>query len=131
MAANTSPIFTLTPVIGMAQISTANTNLDGTGTLVTIITGAVDGTRINRITVKGLGTTTAGIVRLFIDDGANIRLWKEILITAITPSGTVAAFSDIINLYDENALVLPKDYVLKAAPHNAESFAVIAEGGEF
>ena len=75
---------------GSGQISVANTNRNGTGTLVTIFTGATNGSRVDDIYIVATGTTTAGVVRLFISDGSNIRLWQEILVTAITPSTTVA-----------------------------------------
>ena len=131
MAANVNPIFTLTPVIGIVSISTANANLDGTGTIGTVITGGTDGTRISKITIKALVTTTAGMLRLFIDNGATINLWKEILVSAITPSATVASFSNVLELFGEDALVLPSSYVLKASTEKAESFMIIAEGGNY
>lgn len=131
MAANINPIFTLTPVIGVVNISTANTNRDGTGTLGTVITGSTNGTRISQIVIKALGTTTAGIVRLFIDNGVSVHLWKEISISAISASDTVIAFSASIDLTGEYALILPNSYILKAGTEKAESFAVFAEGGNY
>ena len=53
----------------IAQISTANTNRNGTGTIGTVFTGAAGGSRIDDITITATGTTTAGVVRLFINDG--------------------------------------------------------------
>jgi hypothetical protein len=129
MAANLNPIFTLIPVIGCVEISTANTNRDGTGTLGTVLTGAAEGTRVTKVTIQALGTTTAGMVRLFIDTGAAIYLWKEIPITAITGSASVAEFFYALELLGERALILPTGYILKASTHNAETFNVIAEGG--
>jgi len=134
MAANTAPIFTLTPVAGVAQISTANTNRDGSGTLGTVLTGATYGTRIHRITIKATVSTTAGMVRLFIGDDAgtpNIYLWREIPVTAITVSATAAGFSYILSLQGEAALILPAGYTLRASTHNAETFNVVAEGGTY
>lgn len=131
MAANLNPIFTLTPVIGCVEISTANTNRDGTGTLGTVLTGAAEGTRVTKITIQALDTTTAGMVRLFIDTGATIFLWKEIPITAITGSASVAEFFYAMELLGERALILPNGYILKASTHNAEAFNVIAEGGNY
>lgn len=131
MAANINPIFTLTPVIGVVNISTANTNRDGTGTLGTVITGSTNGTRISQIVIKALGTTTAGIVRLFIDNGVSVHLWKEISISAISASDTVIAFSASVDLTGEYALILPNNYILKAGTEKAESFAVFAEGGNY
>lgn len=131
MAANVNPIFPDTPKIGMGALSVANTARDGTGTLVDIITGATDGTRVHRITIKASGTTTAGIVMLFIYNGTNTRLWREIAVTAATPSTTVSSFEYTLTLSGEDALILPSTYVLRAAPQKAETFNVIAEGGDY
>jgi hypothetical protein len=134
MTANTSPIFTLTPVVGMAQIATANPNRDGSGSLATVLTGGADGTRVQRVTVKATGTTTAGMVRLYIGDNAgtpNVRLWREILVTAITASATVAAFEYTLELLAERAMILPSGYTLRASTEKAEGFNVIAEGGHY
>ncbi len=129
MSANTTPIFTLTPQIGMVQISTANANRDGTGTLGTVLSGAVNGTRVDRITVTATVSTTAGMVRLFLYDGTNTRLFYEIPVTAITVSASVAGFTQTIAL--ANGLVLPSGWSLKAATHNAETFNVLAFAGDF
>lgn len=132
MPANTSPIFPLTPKIGLGQVSAANTNRDGTGTLVNILTGGANGTRIHRITIRATVTTTAGMVRLFIYDGSSVtRLWREVPVSAITPSASVEAFSANLELFGELALHLPANYVLRAATHNAEAINVIAEGGDY
>jgi len=111
-------------VDSLAQISTANTARDGSGTLVDIVTGAGNGTLIQRIEVIATGITTAGMVRLFLFDGTNNRLYVEIAVTAITPSGTVAAFS--ASLTPQPALPLKSGWKLKAAPHNGETFNVMA-----
>jgi hypothetical protein len=132
MPANVSPIFTLTPQIGRARISTANTNRDGTGTLGDVITGGANGTRVGRIVITATSTTTAGMVRLYIYDGTNTRLWKEVPVSAITPSATVQAFTATIASPDSDPLlVLPVNYVLRASTHNAETFDVIAHAGDF
>jgi hypothetical protein len=130
----TEPIFTSTPVIGMVQITTANTARDGSGTLGKIITGGINGTRITRITVQAVGNTAAGIVRLYIGDNAgtpNIRLWREIPVPIVTASAVVAGFNYTLDLMGERALILPAGFTLQAAPHNAENFNVYAEGGDY
>lgn len=114
---------------GQGQISVANTNRNGTGTLVTIFTGATNGSRVDDIYIVATGTTTAGVVRLFISDGSNIRLWQEILVSAITPSTTVAVWSyTLLN----QALLLESGWSLQAATNNAETFNVIVtRAGDF
>lgn len=94
MAANTSPIFALTPETRLGTITTATTDKSGATTtnLVDIVTGAVDGTKITQVKYKHVGNSSAGIFMLFITDtsGANHRLYAESTYTAITSSTTVA-----------------------------------------
>lgn len=132
MAANVNPIFGLVPVAKTAQISTANTNRDGTGTLGSVVTGGTNGTRVDRVVIQATVTTTAGMVRLFVDDTVNIRLIAEVSITAATPSGTVQAFrSEQVRTDGLAYLDLPSGYILKAGTHNAETFNVTAYGADY
>lgn len=134
MAANTTPIFTISPKLAMVRISTANTNRDGTGTLGDVITGGTAGTRVDRVSIMAIGTTTAGMVRLYIFDGGSTnRLWLEIPVAAITPSGTVQAFRYLLTTPDVQSplLVLPASYVLRASTVAAESFDIVASGGDY
>lgn len=125
-----TPIFAVTPKLAIAQVTTANTALDGTGTPVTIYTAGASGSRIDRIDIKAQVTTTAGMVRLFVHDGANARIWKEILVAAITKSATVAAFTATVDL-SQNPLVLPTGYSLRATTEKTETFNIHANGGDF
>jgi hypothetical protein len=134
MAVVATPIFAQGFAYGVANIATANTNRDGTGTIGTVLTADADGTRIDHIDICATGNTTAGVVRLYItlDSGPTSRLWKEILVGAITVSTSVAAFMRRINCaLPENDLVLPTGYSLRASTHNAETFNVHAFGSHF
>lgn len=115
---------------GMVTISTANSNLDGTGTLGTVITATENGTRIDRIYIKSTGDTTKGMVRLFIYQGSgSARLFKEISIPANDQRGISAAFSKVINF--PKGLFLPASWSIQVATQKAESFNVIALGASF
>lgn len=130
---STSPNFASLPKIGVASISTANTNRDGTGTIGTVLTAGSNGTRLRGVAVKATVTTTAGMVRLYLHDGATSQLWKEVPVTALTPSPTVEAFAAYLNEYSNPELfplVLPNGWSLRASTHNAEAFKVIAEGAD-
>lgn len=117
------------PSTAAAQISAANTARDGTGTLVTVETAGASGTRIDDITIIATGTTTAGMVRLFLHDGTTARLWREVPVSAITPSATVQTFSSSLN---NLALVLQSGWSLRASTHNAETFNVlVTRAGDF
>lgn len=131
MTANVEPIFTHVPVIGIGIISAANTDRTGTGTMTSVLTADPDGTRVTRILVQAKATTTAGIVRLWLFDGVNYRLWKEVPITAITVSATQIAFASALEYLAERALVLPSGYTLYASTEKAEPFNIIIEGGDY
>lgn len=132
MAVTASPIFVQTPKAWIQTIATANTNRDGSGTIATVITAGANGSLVDHIDIVATGTTTAGVVRLYISDGTNIYLWKEVLVTAITPSTTVAVFSYSIDCSQpSNSLPLTAStYLLRASTHNAETFRVLAFGGD-
>ena len=123
-----TPNYTKDPKTSTAIISAANTNRDGTGTLVTLVTAGTNSSRVERITVTATGTTTSGMIRFFVDDGTNIRLWKEINVLPATPSATVKAFAvELSGL----SFILQTGRTIKASTHNAESFSLIAEYGDF
>lgn len=127
------PSYAATPRCAIGQVSTANTARDGTGTIATIFTAAATGSRIDQIRIHAVGTTTSGMIRLFIHDGTNARLWKEVPVVAITPSATLPAWSaNVASQVDlELPLVLPNGYSLRAATNNAETFNLIVFGGDF
>jgi hypothetical protein len=130
MAANENPKFVESPVIGMVQIATANSNRDGTGTLGDVKAAGADGTRVDKVRAKAQGTTTAGMVRLYLNDGTNTRLWHEIPVSALTPSASVETWEDEIDLGD-SPLILPSGWTLKASTEKAETFNVFAHGGDY
>ena len=106
MAQNTNPIFPLTPVnswvSGAAANAatpgvTANTTKDLTsGTIYgPIFTGkAVDGSRLDFIKVRALGTNVATVIRIWLNNGsatgtaANNTLYLERTLSATTVSET-------------------------------------------
>lgn len=131
---STTPNFATTPSYGAADLSTANTNRDGTGTIATVLTAGSSGTIIQRIVVQAKSTTTAGQVRLFVHDGTTARLLKEVSVSALTPSATVQAFTDTLDELSDPGylpLILESGQSLRASTHNAETFAVHAWGGDF
>ena len=135
----TSAQYATTPKNGSAQIATANTARDGTGTLGTVYTAGTSGSRIDSIIIQATATTTAGMIRFFesIDAGTTKRLIGEVAVTAATPSGTVAAFSTQIANGDSSGFmkkgyVLQANAILYAATNNAETFNVIPNvAGDF
>lgn len=128
----TDPQFTSVVRAAVKLVSAANTNRDGTGTLVDILAGGTNGTRVERVEITARGTTTAGVIRLYLNDGTTAFLIREILVTAITPSTSLAVFSaQVLFNLDSLILLIPSGYKLQASTHNAENFNVAAYGGDF
>lgn len=86
------------PVVDTAQVSVANTNRDGTGTIVTVAAGPTAapangvGKRITRVSIVRTGTSTATVVCLYYspDNGTTNRLIAEVAVPAYTASTTSA-----------------------------------------
>ena len=96
---------------------------------MTVVTAAASGTRIDDIYMVATGTTTAGVIRLFVHDGTNARLLSETLVTAITPSTTVQVWS---NTLLSQGIVLKTGYSLRASTNNTETFNIIVtRAGDF
>ncbi len=125
------PEFFDTPHLEFTEISTANTNRDGTGTILEIFAAASTGSLLERIRATATGTTTAGTIHLFIsvDSGANWEFWKDLEIAAVTVTATTApASAEEVTL---DGLLMPDNtFRIGAAPHNAETFNMFAEGSD-
>lgn len=122
MAAN--PAFAVTPKIGVGSVSTTNTNRDGTGTIVTILTGASTGTRINEIVIKSTSDPADSIVTLYLHDGTTAWLFDEIdLGNPAAGSATVTAFRT--SLVYTNLILPSTSWSLRAAVTAAPTAGVL------
>lgn len=111
MAANTNPIFLKQGNFTPARIAAANTASDGSGALVTLVTAAVDGTRVDGVRFINSQTTAAAagakVYRIFLSDtaGANPRLIGEVAVTGATRSTT--AIGQTVNyVFDQPIIML-------------------------
>lgn len=147
MAQNTNPIFPLVPVntwvSGAAANAatpgvTANTTKDLTaGTIYgPIFTGkAVDGSRLDFIKVRALGTNVATVVRVWINNGsatgtaANNTLYLERTLSSTTVSETAEQPDIILPLN----ISIPAGYRIYATFGTAVAagFHLTAVGGEY
>ena len=135
---STSANYAATPKNSGAQIATANTARDGTGTLGTVFTAGTSGSRIDSISLQATGTTTAGMIRFFIsiDAGTTKRLIGEFPVTAITAAATTPVWQAVStsqnSSFMQNGLVLQANAILYASTNNAETFNVTAlNAGDF
>ncbi len=132
MAANTTPIMLLTPVIWKVTVSTANTNRDGTGTIATVGSAGANGTRIDEIVAKATGDPADSVLTLFLYDGSTYFLFDEIDL------GDPAAGSTTVTTFREpriyKNLVIPTGWSLRAAITVALTSGVVnvfALGGDY
>jgi len=123
MAANSTEAQYLA-VTKLITISTANPNLDGSGTIANLITGSSNGTLLKSILVKALTDTTDGMIRLFVKNSGGVYcLLSEFSVLPIIRSNRDVSFS--INI--------PLNYSLSSgesigiSTENSDSFNVIAE----
>ncbi len=129
-----SPQYTGTPKVGVGQLTTANANRDGTGTIGMIFTAGPKGSRIDALCLKATATTTTGMIRLFIHDGANSRLLTEVPVLAVTPGAASPSWEAQLNTNTMSQvlpIILPTGYSLRASTGKSETFNVIAVGGDF
>jgi len=126
MAASTSPIYPATPYAVNASLAaaTACTTRAPTATaslaaanILAFVPVSTNGLRIDLIQVKGCSSsitaaTAANIVGIWLWDGTNAYLFDEILVTAVTPSTSVASF---VGQKSYTNLVLPSTWAIYAS----------------
>ena len=127
MPVTATPIFAQAPYMACTTLAaqtacttrgpTATANL-AAANIIQIVPTSTNGLRIDSIQVNACSTSfvapTAGnIVGIWIWDGTTAFLFTEILVTAVTPSTTVAGFTTTLTF--ANPLVLPSTFKLYAS----------------
>lgn len=144
MAANTTPIFPLTPNVGMNKVTTADAtaakNHDGSSSgAVLLFTAGVNGARVDEIQAMPLGTNVATALRIFINNGSdpttatNNVLYKDVTAPANTISEEAGLTPISILSGANSALVLPAGYKLYATVGTtiAAGLAITVIGGDY
>ena len=150
MAANTTPIFALTPKIGVARLNTTDgiaAVTDRTGSSITanhvlLFTAGSFGSRIDAIRVVANGTLvapTAGMIRIWYRESAvatKLALFWEIAVTAASvPSASVIGFTNATSETITNGLIIPNGASIYATSHFLDAagnqFSIMARGGDF
>jgi hypothetical protein len=126
------PTYPSTPRAAVAAVSAANTNRDGTGTIVDILTGVAAGTRIDEIVVQATSDPADSVLTIFLHNGTSYFLFDEIdLDNPSAASATVTGYR-ARRVYDN--LVLPSSSWKLAAAITATLTAgvmnVYAFGGD-
>jgi hypothetical protein len=149
--ANTAPIFTLTPNIGVAQPANANTKSDGTGNLTSSITmykafiAGTSGSFISEIRWIPVATTASSAVaqtvgRVFLSTistgattgGVDTWLYNEQNLPAVTADGTANPMYAIIIPV---MIAIPAGWFIHvathAAPNAATAWQAMIVGGDY
>ena len=137
MAANTSPIFTLVPEIQWAiSATTANTTKTlAAGTNFLCFSAGTNGSFVQRIRFRTLGTNVASVARIWINNGdttataSNNTLWDEISLPATTVTETAAQSNYELPLN----FALPPSYTIYVTLGTAVAagWDVIVIGGDY
>jgi len=104
MAANTSPIYSIAGDVtsvaalnsGLVVGPTANTAQDGSGTLYKAFTAGANGSYLQKIRFRPVGSPAATVCRVFISSSTSTSatvtwLYDEITLPAVTVSQTAAS----------------------------------------
>lgn len=139
MPANTNQVYPLTPNVGAARISAANTARDGSGSNIsTVYTAGANGDIVYRITVTdsdatASSTSVAQVIRIWIHDGTNFRLYQEMLMPST--AGTTSAKTGTISYTIPGGLYLNAAYTIRAAASLGSATTgqvdVVIEGNSF
>ena len=117
----------------ITTISTANNNLDGTGSVAAVFTAGGKGSIIKTITIKAKGPVTQGMVRLYVGSGSasSISLYKEVPVQTtpmLANTPTPAPYLQTFEMTLTGDLNLLAGYKLYASTQNAEAFNIIVQG---
>jgi len=104
MPANTSPIYSIVGAVdsvasneaGLIVGPTANTSQTGSGTLYKAFTAGANGSYVQKMRFRPVGSPAATVCRVFISDSATTSttdtwLYDEITLPAVTVSQTAAS----------------------------------------
>ena len=122
------------PFAECIQLTAANTNRDGTGTIVDARTAAATlGERLERIRVQAVGPTTAGFIHLYRKkSGGSYRFEREWPVAAVSAqditNGKARWFLDVDCSLMSEAIYLLNGDKLAFTTDKGETFNVTAQG---
>ena len=132
--ANT-PIFPAVPKTSWGKLINGNTNYDGTGSVVELFTAGTNGSRIDMIKVKPLGTNVATVLRLFVNNGSSPETpANNSLVFELTLPQTTASQTSSLADYEESLdIALPAGYKLYGSlgTEVASGYQVTVFGGAY
>lgn len=108
----TAPAYAATPVIWAGLIpGSADTSFTAPTNVTTLGSAGGNGTKITQIDIEPVGTTVAGLVNIFANDGTTYHLLESVTVPAATVNTTTAP---VKQTYTYENLVLPSGWSLRA-----------------
>ena len=146
MAQNTSPIFTLTPSVmwgtvddnsaaTAGPIMSANVNMNGTSYVTPCFTAGANGSYLQRLIARPVGTNIATVLRVFLNNGStNATAANNVLITeASLPASTANAAGALVPVELPLNFAIPAAYVINCTLGTAVAagYYVCVLGGSY
>jgi hypothetical protein len=130
-----TPIFPATPKTSWGKLTTANTNYDGTGTVTELFTAGVNGSRIDSIKVKPLGTNVATVLRLFVNNGSDPETPdnNSLIFELTLPETTASQVASLAEYQEVLDFAIPAGYKLYGSlgTEVASGYQVTVFGGDY
>ena len=131
MAVNNDPVFAKTTKHAAVAVSTANTGLDGSGTVTELLTAGLDGAVVTSLKAWATATGTAKRLNLFVstDGGTSWTLHESAPMPAYTVANTTVQTPVIFvdKTTPDTALVLPASAKIGVTTMVAEAVVFAAE----
>lgn len=126
------PGFAATPRQGSAQVVAADTSLTAPATVGTLFTAGASGSRVERARFTAASVSLAGLVNVFLHDGAVYRLIRSIVTAPFTPSATVAGWGTDGSgqITFEGGLMLPVGWSLRFTSTVVQTIHGTADGAD-
>jgi hypothetical protein len=137
MSGNTAPIFSKAAHVEWdTGITLANTAKDGIGIVDTVFTAdAINGSYLQKLTVRPRGTNVATVLRVFLNNGAsNATASNNVLIAELSLPATTNSEVAALSGYEiPMNIALPAGYKVNVALGTAVAggYAVSAFGGDY
>jgi len=139
MPANTSPIFIRQGNFTPARLVAANTASDGSGTIYTVVTAAVDGTRVDGVRFRNSQATAAAssamVHRIYLSNtsGSNYRLIGEVVTAAATRSVSAVGATSVFTF--DQPIIMQSGQIMAVSQSVyvgvADQFDAVAFAGDY
>lgn len=116
---------------GIVTISTANPNLDGSGSVSTVLTAGANGTIIKSVTIKATAPVVSGMVRLYLKKSGDVILYKEVPVPVTPVLNNTPTPTPLLPLFETvlvGDLKLEAGMELVASTQTRDNFNIVAEG---